>query len=202
MVTSINSLVSHMGAARVMRYESERKFTWHLDMPIDDVKRELWRAICEAVYEKGGGAVGALPQYAQVAEWLADNEGKGLMLYGDCGLGKTLIARQVLPKLIAKFHNRYYSSSNVDAYEMGERLNDLLRRRIVSIDDIGTETISAWKDMAFGLIVDSMEKHNGLLIVTTNLTGPQMLDRYGERVCDRLKGLCRMIKFEGQSFRK
>jgi DNA replication protein DnaC len=191
-----------MGAARVMQYESEPPIRWHLDMPLDDVKRELWRAICEAVYEKGGGAVGALPQYAQVAEWLADNEGKGLMLYGNCGLGKTLIARQVLPKLIAKFHDRHYLSGMVDAYEMDERLYDLRNRRIVSIDDVGAEAINAFKDMAFGLIVDSIEKRNGLLIMTSNLTGPQMYERYGERVCDRLKVLCRKIEFKGESFRK
>ena len=37
--------------------------------------------------------------YDQVAQWLTDNKGKGLMLIGDCGRGKSMITTEILPDL-------------------------------------------------------------------------------------------------------
>ena len=44
-----------------------------------------------------------LPEYDEVAEWLADNQGKGLMLIGDCGRGKTIITQQIMPLLFQHY---------------------------------------------------------------------------------------------------
>ena len=40
------------------------------------------------------------------------------------------------------------------------------------------------------------------LFITTNLTGEQLLDRYGGRVVDRLKQMCVPVRMTGNSKRK
>ena len=38
--------------------------------------------------------------YILIAGWLCDNENKGLLLMGPCSLGKTFIARYVIPAIL------------------------------------------------------------------------------------------------------
>ena len=40
-------------------------------------------------------------EYDQIAAWLSDNQGKGLMLIGDCGRGKSLITTEILPEMFS-----------------------------------------------------------------------------------------------------
>ena len=38
--------------------------------------------------------------YRPIVDWMSDNEGRGLLITGGCGLGKTLIAKHILPLLL------------------------------------------------------------------------------------------------------
>ena len=41
-----------------------------------------------------------LPQYDFIAKWLKDNKGRGLMLMGNCGVGKTVMCCYVIPGIM------------------------------------------------------------------------------------------------------
>ena len=43
------------------------------------------------------------PEYKKVAEWLTNTRGRGLFMYGNCGLGKSILGRYVIPALFLPF---------------------------------------------------------------------------------------------------
>ena len=158
--------------------------------------------LAKEVFESSGYHYSWLPQYEAILDWLCNNDGRGLLLYGSCGQGKTLMMKIIL-RLLPLLYNIQVLPM-IDAVDLDSRIKELLdyRYRIVAVDDLGTEFISAFRNMSFGMLVDRLEKKKGILIATTNLDFAAMYERYGERVCDRLKGLCRMIEFNGEfSFR-
>ena len=137
-----------------------------------------------------------------MAKWLENNEGKGLLLYGDCGQGKSLLSRFILPAILLQYHNKVVTS--FDVQEMNTRLDAVLMKKIVSLDDIGTEAMIndfGNKRMAFAEIVDQAEKKGKLLIISTNLNKDKLIEMYGERVFDRLCKLTKRILFTGKSMR-
>lgn len=143
-----------------------------------------------------------LPEYDAVVNWLTNSQGKSLLLYGNCGRGKTIIARYVIPSLFYMDTNRLFKC--VDAIYMAEHINDILRYNLISIDDIGTEDFSnnyGSKRHAFAELVDSVEKEGKIVIATTNLSKAQLTEKYGDRTVDRIKGLFTCVLFKGDSLR-
>lgn len=144
-----------------------------------------------------------LAEYEEVAKWLENNEGKGLLCYGNCGRGKSLICWKIIPMLIHHFSNKIVSC--YDAQQMNADIDAVKSKHIIYIDDIGTENVSikyGEKRMAFSEIVDEAEKRGKLLIVTTNLSLDEIEQKYGERTMDRLVAITKRVKFIGESLRK
>lgn len=142
------------------------------------------------------------PEYALVADWLADNHGRGLLLRGAAGRGKTFLARYVLPTLL--LHVERKVAAYYDATALGRYLEEAKRKPIVIVDDIGTESV--YKHYGneiepFAELVDAAEKSGTLLIVTTNLTLEQLNERYKGRTDDRLASMMSVVDFEGGSLR-
>ncbi len=143
-----------------------------------------------------------LPEYKEVAKWLADNQGKGLFLYGANGRGKTILSKVILPVIIYKYAGKIIK--RYDAQEMNENLEDILKKRIVSLDDIGTEEIRVIygeKRWAFPEIMDKTEKNKNLTIITTNLDASGIEAKYGIRTIERIKATCKRVVFKGNSLR-
>lgn len=143
-----------------------------------------------------------LPEYDQVANWLTDNRGRGIFLYGNCGRGKSLLTRQVLPAI---FLSQLRKVVNVyDIQDMNRELDILLTKRFIALDDIGTEEVINHfgnKRMAFAEVIDVAEKQGKLLIISSNLQQQELLERYGQRVVDRLKAITQRVLFVGKSLR-
>ena len=150
-----------------------------------------------------------------MAAWLSDNKGRGLLCVGDNGLGKTLICQNIIPVLLQQNMRRIVRTYS--ALDMNLKIDELLRLKLLGIDDVGTEpleTISyGVRRIAFSELVDASEKQGKLLILSTNLrtnhgtdragnTIPSIEDRYGLRTYDRLKAVVKSVTFKGKSFRK
>lgn len=165
------------------------------------------RAILEdalrLMLHKQGRALQWLPEYDQVVDWLADNRGKGLFLYGNCGRGKSLMVRYVLP---AVYLYRFGKVFNVyDMQEMNRELDTMLTKQFVSVDDVGSEdVVSVYgnKRMAFAELMDAAEKDGKLVLISSNLQADDLRARYGDRVVDRIKGCTHRILFKGESMRE
>lgn len=141
-------------------------------------------------------------EYNDIAEWLTDNKGKGLLCKGAPGLGKTLICAKILPILIRQHCNKIVSV--YDANHLAEEIQQALYSHLLVIDDVGIESeavVYGSRHDYFSEIVDAAEKKGKLLIITTNLTIPALEQRYGLRTLDRLHALTRAITFEGNSLR-
>ena len=144
-----------------------------------------------------------LPQYDLIAEWLEDNKGRGLLLYGSCGLGKTFLTRYVITAIILKYCNKVVTS--FDMSDVNKDPDKVLSKHIIALDDIGTEEVS----IKFGErrsivpeILDATEKYGKLLLVTSNLGAEDLIKKYGNRTFDRLIAVTRRIEFNGKSFRE
>lgn len=144
-----------------------------------------------------------IEEYDKIAEWLTDNKGKGLFLYGANGRGKSMMARIVLPAIIEYFFRKkfvVYTYVNVN-----EKLNEILTKRFIVIDDIGKEDILnnfGTKRVSFAEIMDNCEVKGNMAIITSNLDGTQIIEKYDNAVLDRIKSCCFRIPFKGVSFRE
>lgn len=143
-----------------------------------------------------------LPEYDKVSEWLTNNQGRGLLCMGNLGRGKTLIAAKSLPILFNHF--LHFIVRVVDAQELNSRIDAIKQSHILCIDDIGTEgeyIHYGERRMPFAELVDLAEKKGKLLLLTTNLTIDELKAKYGERTIDRLRGITKVVLFQGESLR-
>jgi len=150
-----------------------------------------------------GGAAQWLPQYAAVAEWLSDNKGRGLLLMGSCGLGKTLIAGKLIPLLLYRY--KRIAVIPFTAAQMNAKTDVVMSKRAVYIDDIGTENesvIYGQRRNAFAEVCDNAERKGNMLLLTTNLSVEELCKKYGARVYDRLRSITQIVEIKGQSLRK
>lgn len=150
-----------------------------------------------------------LPEYDEVCCWLADNKRRGLMLFGSNGRGKTQICQNIMPVIFMHYLKRDYfcvEAKNLSQYNRSEidKCQLWYTTTPIIIDDVGVESIAndyGEKRDLFSEIVDQCEKQKRLLILTTNLTPKEIIERYGLRTLDRLKAIVRAIKFHGDSLR-
>lgn len=143
-----------------------------------------------------------LPEYDHICEWLSDNKGLGLFMYGNCGRGKSFLGRYILPAILLKYNNKIVKT--FDVQEMNKDPELLLSKHIIGIDDIGTEEVSNTfgnKRMVFGEIMDSVEKESKLIIISSNLQQKDLKEKYGDRILDRIKETTKRVLFEGESLR-
>lgn len=170
-----------------------------VNIHIPDAKEVLSRGLQYYLGDKAEW----LPCYDEVAEWLSDNQGRGLLCYGSCGLGKSVICGKIIPVLLNHYHHKVVSLWEADS--MNHDIDAVKANHILYIDDIGTEGESVRygeRRMAFPEIVDAAEKKGKLLMCSTNLSLKELRDKYAERTTDRLKAITRQVKFEGKSFRR
>lgn len=158
-----------------------------------------------------------LPEYTEVIDWMISTEGRGLLLYGDCGRGKSVILTGVVPVLLAMkgcrslpihaddFQKPYDFATSTAGYDPKmSNLDYLTRSPYPIIDELGVEPLvnnygEKWE--GFNRIINAVERYLRPLFLSTNLTKEQLLLRYGERTFDRLIRLCRVVEFKGDSLR-
>ncbi len=141
--------------------------------------------------------------YRPIVDWMTDNKGKGLLMFGGCGLGKSVIGMYILPLLIKDVHKKVVNIFS--AQELNKKIDEILKLHIIYIDDIGTEdNLNSYgnKRMPFAELCDAAEKKGKLLILTTNLSIDELTERYGDRVVDRLIATTKAVPFTGDSLRK
>lgn len=150
-----------------------------------------------------GDAAQWLPEYEEIAQWLTDNKGRGLLCYGNCGRGKTLICWRIIPLLLHHYCRKVVAC--YDAQQMNAGLDAVKQHHIIYVDDVGTEGVSVKygeRRLAFFELADDAEKHGKLLIITTNFSLEEISQKYGERTMDRMVAISKLVKFSGESLRK
>jgi len=140
-----------------------------------------------------------LPAYDEIIDWMTDTKGRGLMLMGECGLGKSTILNFVIPAIFRTKTNKILRS--VPAKELGAV--DRNKAPFIIIDDLGTESIKNDYGTKIDAVADAIsyaEDSSKTLLITTNLTPQALKERYDERTLDRLRK-CKVVIIKGKSFR-
>lgn len=138
--------------------------------------------------------------------------GKGLLLYGEVGTGKTYAACEVANALIDKGYpvlvtNFARLTNLIQAKFEGrqEYIDSLSNFALIVIDDLGAERNSEFmKEMIFN-IVDARYRAGLPMIVTTNLTIEEIKkpgDTASSRIYDRVIERCFPIEVAGKSRRR
>ena len=140
-----------------------------------------------------------LDSYDEIIDWLSDTNGRGLMLMGECGLGKSTILNYVIPAIFRTKTNKLLTST--PAKELGEI--ERSSASFIIIDDLGTESIKNDYGTKIDAVADAIsyaEDSSKTLLITTNLASKALKERYDERTLDRLRK-CKVVVIKGKSFR-
>ena len=140
-----------------------------------------------------------LPAYDEIIDWLVDTKGRGLMLMGECGLGKSTILNYVIPAIFRTKTTK--SLKSISAKDLGAIEKSITT--FIIIDDLGTESIKNDYGTKIDAIADAIsyaEDSSKTLLITTNLSGKALKERYDERTLDRLRK-CKVVVIKGESFR-
>ena len=190
----VNEFNSVMGKAKTFPY-----------IQFNDAENFLKRGLR---YFIGDNAVW-LDGYNGIADWLADNRGKGLCVLGTNGLGKSVICYDILP-VFFKYYKPESRLFKCRAIELGMSIKNridyanIVMADVVVVDDFGIENVMnnyGEKYDAVPDIIDIAEKMKKLLIMTSNLSVAGITARYGERTADRLRSITKGLLIEGKSLR-
>lgn len=160
---------------------------------------------------------GANPRVMQAMRSYVDNfqkfkeQGKGLLLYGGLGTGKTYAAACIVNALIDTGHaclmtnfarvlNTLWSIENKQGYLDGLNQFDLL-----VLDDLGAERRSEYAQEQVFNVIDSRYRAKLPMIITTNLTMQELTapDNIGNgRIYDRVLEMCHPVEVSGKSRRR
>ena len=137
-------------------------------------------------------------------------EGRGLLLYGGVGTGKTYIACMIanalidkgFPVLVTNFAR--VLSTLQGTFDKQEYLDSLNQFKLLVIDDLGIERDTGYaKEQVFN-IIDSRYRAGLPMIITTNLTMQKLAtesELADKRVYDRILERCYPVEVAGESRR-
>ena len=133
-------------------------------------------------------------------------EGKGLLLYGGVGTGKTYIACMIANALIDKGYPVLVTnfarvlSTLQGTFDKQEYLDSLNHFKLLVIDDLGVERDTGYaKELVYN-IIDSRYRAGLPMIITTNLTMPKLATEAeiaNKRVYDRILERCYPVEVAG-----
>lgn len=157
-------------------------------------------------------------RYSQIAKRYVDNfqrmrsDGRGLLLFGDVGVGKTFIAACIINALIDKgvpcmmtSFGRITNTLSGMFEGKQEYIDQMSDFTLLAIDDLGTERDTEYVGEIVYNIIDNRYREGLPLIVTTNLSAQDLkspTDIRKKRVYSRLLEMCIPIEVKGTDRRK
>lgn len=137
-------------------------------------------------------------------------QGKGLLLYGDCGHGKTFAACEVANALLDQGYTVLVTNFSrianalLGTYEKQEYLDRLNYFSLLVIDDLSAERDTEYMNEQIFQVIDSRYRAKLPMIFTTNLSidtikNPDTIEK--KRIYDRILERCHPVKVESKSKR-
>ncbi|MBS6475771.1 MAG: ATP-binding protein [Clostridiales bacterium] len=160
---------------------------------------------------------GANTELSKAARGYADNfeqfkaDGKGLLLFGQCGTGKTFSAACIANMLIDNGYRCIMTSfprignEIGQAYSKQEYIDRLNRFDLLIIDDLESERNTEYMGETVLNVIESRYGAGLPLIITTNLTAEELknpTDIRKKRIYSRLLEMCLPIEAKGKDRRR
>ena len=162
-------------------------------------------------YSVDQGLTDAMKKTAEIVQDGRVLQGRGALLYGMVGTGKTHCAVSMLREVLkvstynCTFERSADIISKIIKYEGKDTyIQEVMAYDVIILDDLDKMYMqNEWvKERAFTLL-DSIVSSEKVLIATTNLESLRELDdKFGMAISSRIIGQCEMIKFEGTDYRK
>jgi DNA replication protein DnaC len=138
----------------------------------------------------------------------AYSHGSGLLFWGGIGNGKTYsaacIANELIDKGVPVMVTSFPRIINTDYDHRQDMIEQLRHFKLLVIDDLGVERQSEFALETVYTVIDERYKQKQPMIVTTNLSLPEIQrpkDLAYARIYDRLLQMCAPVRFDGQSIR-
>lgn len=158
---------------------------------------------------------------ARIRSWLIDYApGDSLLIIGPTGTGKTYLGYRILRHLVNRYvldHQNIIRAKfdvNVigeDALMKGRRASgsidsvtfeyQFLRPSFLMIDDLGVAKGSEYAEAEMFSLINHRYENLLTTIFTSNVSVLDLGERIGERISDRLNGMCSVIVLDGESLR-
>lgn len=138
--------------------------------------------------------------------------GKGLLLYGECGTGKTFYAGCIVKALIdsgrpAMITNFSRLVNQIQARDFKARqsfIDELTGLDLIALDDLGVERDTEYMSEQVETLIDQFYRAGVPMIITSNHSPAWMLkdtDIRRKRMFDRILERCHPIEFAANSMR-
>jgi len=146
---------------------------------------------------------------------------KGLLFYGDTGVGKTHLAVALMREAIIRKNARaiFYETRELlkivrDTYSGNAEMTELavlrpvLEAELLVLDDLGLEKKSEWVDETLGLVINTRYSERRLTVFTTNLRDMESTEpgsfafQLGLRTRSRLKEMCEWMLIDAVDTRE
>jgi len=137
--------------------------------------------------------------------------GRGIILFGDVGVGKTTDLVYIIKRIYREqgdYNDRDDPDIPIAFYFMRNLFNILHQggkatiRKYVILDDWGREYATDFSFSQFEGFIEEIYGKEIRLVITTNLTKEQFLNRDGWlRITDRVREMCAVLEIPGKSMR-
>ena len=135
------------------------------------------------------------------ADHFKEMDGKGLVLYGNVGTGKTFFACCIANAII----DRGFSCRYTSFVDQATKKEDLTQYDFVLLDDFGTERSTSYMDEVVYSTINTLYRYQIPFVLTTNMTGKEMAnasDSSTMRVLSRLHEMCIFYEVSGKDRRR
>jgi DNA replication protein DnaC len=139
-------------------------------------------------------------------------DGKGLLLYGNVGTGKTFYAAAICNYVIDEGNTAMMTTFNSISNQLmagfdgkAEVMAELRRPSLLVLDDLGAERGTEYMQEVVFSVIDERIKTGKPLIITGNLTGEQFArpaTLHQQRIYDRILQACLPVEVVGKSIRR
>jgi len=142
--------------------------------------------------------------------------GKGIILFGKVGTGKTMDLVYIFKKILqyekgnkdTLFHAQDFVDRTVKYYFMPSLFETLHfagktpLAEYVLLDDWGREYSDPFALQRFEVLMEKMYQNETKIVIATNLTQEEFLNKTGWlRINDRVREMCGILRIEGESRR-
>ncbi len=140
-------------------------------------------------------------------------QGKGLLLLGNVGSGKTHLAAAIANRLIqelytvvfgnitdiiARIYDTYDKESEISTVEI---INYLTTVDLLIIDDLGKEYATENAKALIYQIINTLYEDERLVVITTNLNSKELTERLGAATVSRITEMTTPVIMQGHDWR-